>query len=144
MFGKNCSKKVPRNFFIFTRISCPKNWGKNTRNNFSRNKQIVLAKYVGSKFFWTKCEKTYIYTQDYREQKVEGKNPRKYFSWNTRIVLAKNVRKESSERSAKNVFYIHTNIVTKKWEEKTRENFFPEKHELCEQKILGKIFGKKC
>ena len=29
IFGKNCSKKVPKNiFFIITRISCPKNWGK--------------------------------------------------------------------------------------------------------------------
>ena len=34
--------------------------------------------------------------------------------------------KKSSEKSAKNVFYIHTNIVTKKWGGKTRETIFPE------------------
>ena len=38
----------------------------------------------------------------------------------------------------KNYFYIHTNIVTKKWWEKTRETIFPETHELCEQKMLVK------
>ena len=32
----------------------------------------------------------------------------------------------------KHVFYENTNIVTKKWGEKTRENFFPETHVLCE------------
>ena len=35
----------------------------------------------------------------------------------------------------KNVFYIHTNIVTKKWGEKKRETIFPETHEW---------FGQKC
>ena len=35
--------------------------------------------------------------------------------------------KKSSEKSEKNGFlYIHTNIVTKKWGEKTRETIFPE------------------
>ena len=29
----------------------------------------------------------------------------------------------------KNVFYIHTDIVTKKWGEKTLETIFPETHE---------------
>ena len=32
--------------------------------------------------------------------------------------------KKSSEKSAKNVCYIHTNVVTKKWGEKTRVTIF--------------------
>ena len=51
--------------------------------------------------------------------------------------------KKSSEKSAKNVFYIHTNIVTKKWEGKTRETIFPETQELCDQKMLGKKLSEK-
>ena len=50
---------------------------------------------------------------------------------------------KSSEKSAKNVFYIHTNIVTKKWGEKTHETIFPETHELCEQIMLGKKTSEK-
>ena len=45
--------------------------------------------------------------------------------------------KKSSERREKNVFFIHTNIVTKKWGENARNNF-PETQELCDQKMLGK------
>jgi len=37
--------------------------------------------------------------------------------------------KKSSEKSEKTFFYIHTNIVTKKWGGKTRETFFPETQE---------------
>ena len=43
----------------------------------------------------------------------------------------------------KNVFYIHTNIFTKKCGEKTRETIFPENDELLEQIMLEKIFEKK-
>ena len=36
------------------------------------------------------------------------------------------LEKKSSEKSAKKLFYIHTNIVTKKWWEKTRQRIFPD------------------
>jgi len=36
--------------------------------------------------------------------------------------------KKSSEKSAKNVFYIHTNIVTKKWVGEKRAKQFYQKH----------------
>ena len=42
----------------------------------------------------------------------------------------------------KHVFYKHTNIVTKKWGEKTREIIFPETHEYREQKNGKKSSGK--
>ena len=41
-----------------------------------------------------------------------GEKTRETFLTNTRIVQAKNVAKKSSEKGGKNVFYIHTNIVT--------------------------------
>ena len=38
------------------------------------------------------------------------------------------MEKNRLEKVRKHVFYKHTNIMTKKWGEKTRENFFPETH----------------
>ena len=35
------------------------------------------------------------------------------------------MKKNRPEKVRKHVFYKHTNIVTKKWGEKTRENIFP-------------------
>jgi len=58
-------------------------------------------------------------------------------------VRAKNVgEKNCRKKLRKTFFYIHTNIVTKKWGEKTRETIFSETHEECEKKCLEKIFGK--
>ena len=49
-WGINRRKDVRKNFFIYTRISLPKNeGGKNARNNFSRNTRIVCAKMLGKK-----------------------------------------------------------------------------------------------
>jgi len=46
------------------------------------------------------------------------------------IVRAENVGKKRRKKFRKNVFYIHTNIVTKNGGgEKTREKNFPETHE---------------
>ena len=55
-------------------------------------------------------------------------------------MLGKNRR----EKSAKNVFYIHTKVVTKKIGKKTRKTIFPETYELCDKKMLGKTRRKKC
>ena len=40
----------------------------------------------------------------------------------------KTMEKNRLEKVRKHVFYKHTNIVTKKWGEKTREKIFPETH----------------
>ena len=58
-----------------------------------------------------------------------GKNARNNFSRNTLIVRAKNVGKKIVGKSAKNVFYINTDIVTKKWEGKNARNNFSETQE---------------
>jgi len=49
-------------------------------------------------------------------------------------MLGKNRRK----KVRKNFFYIHTNIVTKKWGGKMRETIFPETLEWFEQKCWEK------
>ena len=59
----------------------------------------------------------FLYSHEYRDQKMGGKKLAKKFFQNTRIVRAKNVGKKSSVNSMKKVFYIHTNIMTKKWGE---------------------------
>ena len=56
------------------------------------------------------------------------KRAKKFFQKHTNSA-SKKCRKKSSGKSAKIVFYIHTNIVTQKGGEKTRETSFPETHE---------------
>ena len=52
---------------------------------------------------------------------------------------------KSSEKSAKNGFYIHTNIVTKKWGEQNARNNFSRNTLIARTKNVGKkIVGKKC
>ena len=55
-----------------------------------------------------------------------GENRGKQFFQKHRAFASINDGKKSSGKSAKHVFYKHTNIQTKKWGEKTREKFFPE------------------
>ena len=63
---------------------------------------------------------------------------------NTNSANKKFWEKIASEKSAKNVFYIHPKVVTKTIGKKTRETIFPETHELCDEKMLGKNRRKKC
>ena len=52
---------------------------------------------------------------------------------------------KSSEKSANKVFYIHTNIMNKKWGEKNARNNFSRNTRIVRAKNVGKkIVGKKC
>ena len=51
-------------------------------------------------------------------------------------VRSKMLGKKSSHKFSKKIFYIHSNIVTKKWWEKMRETIFPETHEYVRAKML--------
>ena len=87
----------------------------------------MRAKNVGKKIVAKKCERCFLYSDEYRDQKNGGKKTRNNFSRNTRIVRAKNVgEKIVGKKCEKPFFYIYTNIVNKKWGEKTRETIFPE------------------
>ena len=113
-------KKCENTFFINTRISLPKNGGKN-REKFFFPKHTYIASYKRwKKIVWKKCENTFFINR--------GKNSRKNFSQKHRFRKQTTMEKNRLEKLRKHVFYKHTNIVTKKWGEKTRKNFFPETH----------------
>jgi len=68
---KNRWKKVRKTFFyINTNIETKKLGGKNARNNFSRNTRIVREKNVGKKIVGKKCENVFLYSHEYRDQKM--------------------------------------------------------------------------
>ena len=90
----------------------------------------MRPKKLGIKIVGKSAKKLFLYSHEYRDQKIGGKNERNNFSRNTRIVRQKNVGKKSSEKSSKKRFFnISTNIVPKNGGEKTREIIFPETHE---------------
>ena len=95
-------------FYIHANI-VTKKWGqKNARNNFSRNTRIERAKNLGKKSSVKSTKKRFLYSHEYRDQKIGTKKCKKHFSRNTRIVRAKNVGKKSSLKSAKKRFlYSH-------------------------------------
>ena len=84
---------------------------------------------LGKKSSAKSAKNVFLYSHEYRELKMGEKTRETFFSRNTRIVRAKNVgEKDCRKKLRKTFFYIHTNIVTKKWGEKTRETIFPETH----------------
>jgi len=68
--------------------------GKKARNNFSINTRLVRAKNVGKKIVSIGCEKFFIYSHEFREQKMGGKKRETIFPEKTPIVPAKNVGKK--------------------------------------------------
>ena len=59
---------------------------------------------LGKKSSEKSAKNVFLYSHEYREQKMGGKTARNNFSRNTRIMREKNVGKKSLEKSAKNVF----------------------------------------
>ena len=75
---KNCRKEVRKNVFLYSHEYRDQKmglWWKNAKNNFSRNTRIVRAKNVGKKV-GKKCEKRFLYSYEYPEQKMVGKRTR--------------------------------------------------------------------
>jgi len=78
----------------------------------------MLGKIVGKKF-----RKRFLYSHEYRDQKIGGKKRAKQFFQKHTSSASKKWEKIVG-KSAKYVFYIHTNIVTKKWVIKRAKWFF--------------------
>jgi len=57
------------------------------------------------------------------------KRVKQFFQKHTNSASKKVKEKNCLKKLRKHVFYIHNNIVTKKWGGGKRERFFPEKHE---------------
>jgi len=72
------------------------------------------------------AKKRFLYSHEYRDQKMGGKNTQKQFFQKLTNIARKICWGINRWRKVrKHVFYIHTNIVTKKWGGKTRERIFP-------------------
>ena len=88
----------------------------------------MLSKNVRKKIVGKKYEKRFLYSHEYRDEKMGEQNARNNFYIDTLIVRAKNVVEKNRRKKVRKTFvYIHTNIVTKKWGGKTRETIF-QKH----------------
>ena len=126
MLGQNVGKKFENRFYI--RTNTVKKGGKTGETIFPETR-IVRPKNVGKKSSEKSAKKCFLYSQEYRGQKIGGKKRAINFSRNTRIVGTKNFGKKSSEKSSKKRFLYKHEYRTKKWGEKTREIIFPETHE---------------
>ena len=84
---------------------------------------------LGKKSSQYGAKRVFLYSHEFRDQKMGGKTRETIFPEKTPIVPAKNVGKKIvSKKVRKHVFYIHTNIVTKNGGKKKGEKIFPEKH----------------
>ena len=90
-------------------------------------------------------KKFFLYSHEYRAEKMGGKKRAKqFFQKHTNSAKKKLWEKNRLLIVRKNVFNIHTNIVTKKWGEKRGEKFI-QKHSINARKNVGKIIvGKNC
>ena len=81
MWGKKSSVKRRINvFYIHTNI-VTKKWGqKHARINFSRNTRFLRAKNVGKKLCVKSAKNRFLYTHEYRDQKMVTKKCTKQFS----------------------------------------------------------------
>ena len=89
----------------------------------------MRAKNVGKKIVGKKCEKRFLYSHEYRDQKIGGTKRAKLFLQKHTISASKKcLEKIVGKNCEKPFFYIPTNIVTKKWGGKTGETIFPDTH----------------
>ena len=78
-WDKNRRKKLRKKvFYIHTNI-VTKNGGKNERNNISRNTPIMREKYVGKKSLEKSAKTRFLYSHEYRDQKMGVKERAKQF-----------------------------------------------------------------
>ena len=105
--------------------------GWKARNNFSRKTRIVPQKKLGKKSSQKSAKTRFLYSHGNRDQQMWGKKHAKQFFQKHTISASKICwEKDRLKKVRKHVFYIHTNIVTKKLGGGgKRETIFPEKHE---------------
>ena len=92
---------------------------------------------LGKKSSEKSAKNVFLYSHEYRDQKMGGtKRAKQFFQKHTNSASKKCGKKDRREKGRKNIFYIYTNIVTQKGGGKSSETSFPETHEECEQKIV--------
>jgi len=83
----------------------------------------------GKKSSEKSAKNVFLYSHEYRDQKMGGTKRAKQFFQKHTISASKNVWKKSSENSAKNVFLNSHEYRDQKMGGKTRETIFPETQE---------------
>ena len=74
MLEKNLRKNGRKTFFYIHTNIVTKKWGEqNEQNNFSRYTRIVRAKNVGKKSSEKSAKNVFLYSHEYRDQKMGGK-----------------------------------------------------------------------
>ena len=61
------------------------------------------------------AKKLFLYSHEYRDQKMKGKKPAKKFCQKHTNSGSKKYWEKIVSKCAKKRFYSHTNVVTKKW-----------------------------
>jgi len=85
------------------------------------------------------AKKRFLFSHEYRDQNIGEKNARNnFFQKHTNSANEKCCERNRIKRSAKNVFYIHTNIVTKKLLKKNDRNNFSKYTRIVRSKNVGK------
>jgi len=92
---------------------------------------------LGKKSSQKIAKKRYLYSHEYRVQKMGGKNARNNFSRNTLIERAKNVGKKIVAKKCEKTIFIFIRISLPKNGGKKRETIFPET-QMMGKKILRK------
>jgi len=104
-----------------------KKWGEKRAKQFFQKHSNKANKKCWEKNRLKKVRKKgFLYSYEYRDQKMAGKKRAKqFFQKHTNSANKKFWEKNRQIKVRKNVFNIHTNIVTKKWGKKTRYTSFP-------------------
>ena len=88
-------------------------------------------------------KKVFLYSHEYRDQKMWGKKRAKqFFQKHTNSARKKYWEKNRRKKVRKTFFYIHTNIVTKKWGGKLAKQFF-QNHRYSVRKKSSEKRAKK-
>ena len=84
---------------------------------------------LGNKSSQKSAKTLFLYSHEFRDQKMGEKSAKQFFHKHTNSASKKCWEKNRLNTVLKQVFYIHTNFVTKKWGEKSAKQFFQKKHQ---------------
>ena len=84
---------------------------------------------LGRKTSEKSAKNVFLYSHEYRDQKMGGKNPRNNFSRNTRIVRPKNDGQKIVGKKWEKHLFLFIEYRDQKMGGKTRETIFTETHE---------------
>ena len=117
--------------------------GKKREKIFSRNKRISRAKNDAKKSSGKSAKTCFLYTHEYRHQKMGGKKrEKKFFQKHTNRLCEKCWKIIVSKKCEKMFFNKHINIVTKNGGKKARKFFFQKHMYIASKKDGKKSSGK--